>query len=214
MLEPIHLYRTYNKRTDDLTNRTIEDRLAVFVGCYSTELAWFVRLEVWSVANLGTSAAETKNLIKDKERAEKGYLFQLIASEVPGADGSSPNLFLEIGNFCLPPPPRKNIYATPMTEHVALQNKLLCKNMTRANGDAKEMRPLSWGRDGKNRRDLSQMNPEPALFLIKESSWRSNVCVGNWRTKQLSPRFLVCTYLYFCLELTSAVALLVGRILL
>ena len=38
--------------------------------------------------------------------------------------------------LCAPP---------PLTENVPLHSKPLCKNMARASGGAKSMRPLSWG---------------------------------------------------------------------
>ena len=43
----------------------------------------------------------------------------------------------------MPPPP-------PVTEHVPLKSKSLCKNMARASGGANNMRPLSWGEGGTN----------------------------------------------------------------
>ena len=39
----------------------------------------------------------------------------------------------------------------PVTEHVPLHSKLLCKNIARASGGANNMRPLSWG--GTNGKD-------------------------------------------------------------
>ena len=46
--------------------------------------------------------------------------------------------FVPPSTLCTPPPP-------PVTEHVSLHSKSLCKNMVRACGGANNMRALSWG---------------------------------------------------------------------
>ena len=49
-----------------------------------------------------------------------------------------------------PPPPPQYVMRPPVTEHVSLHSKSLCKNIARASGGgggggANNMRPLSWG---------------------------------------------------------------------
>ena len=48
--------------------------------------------------------------------------------------------------FVPPPPPPQYVMLPPVTEHVSLHSKSLCKNIARASGGvANNMHPLSWG---------------------------------------------------------------------
>ena len=50
----------------------------------------------------------------------------------------------QLGSFTFVPLPPV-CYAPPVSEHVPLHSKSLCKNMARASGGANNMRPLRWG---------------------------------------------------------------------
>ena len=56
-----------------------------------------------------------------------------------------------IFSVCAPPPPHTHTHThsstlcSPVTEHVSLHSKSLCKNMARASGGANNMQPLIWG---------------------------------------------------------------------
>ena len=54
------------------------------------------------------------------------------------------------GSFPFVPPPQY-VMLPPVTEHVSLHSKSLCKNIARASGVANNMHPLSWG--GTNGKD-------------------------------------------------------------
>ena len=43
------------------------------------------------------------------------------------------------------PPPRPQYVPTPVTEHVSLHSKSLCKNVARASGGGNNLHPLSGG---------------------------------------------------------------------
>ena len=60
--------------------------------------------------------------------------------------------YRKMGSFPFVPPPPQYVMRPPVTEHVPLHSKSLCKNMARASGGANNMLcamlPLSWGGGG------------------------------------------------------------------
>ena len=80
------------------------------------------------------------------------------------------------GSFPFVPPFPQYAKCPPVTEHVPLHSKSLCKNKARASGGAKCMRPLSGGvKNGKN------------------LNFQSDFCILNelWIYSVLAPGFFI-----------------------
>ena len=95
VLEPRHLYRTDQKRSDGLT---------LVPWAVGEQLLWDVavvvslapcRVDAGSVYNPGTAAAEAEEqtIDKYKDLVNDGYLFQPLAFEIQGAAGPSTEFF-------------------------------------------------------------------------------------------------------------------------
>ena len=96
VLEPRHLYRTDQKRSDGLT---------LVPWAVGEQLLWGVaivvslapcRVDAGSVYNPGTAAAEAeeRKIDKYKDLVNDGYIFQPLAFEIQGAAGPSTEVFL------------------------------------------------------------------------------------------------------------------------
>ena len=98
VLEPRHLYRTDQKRTDGLT---------LVPWAVGKQLLWDVtvmdylapnRISAMSICNPGTAAAEAEERKNDKYKdlVDDRYLFHPLAFEIKGAAGPSPEIFLSM----------------------------------------------------------------------------------------------------------------------
>ena len=96
VLEPRHIYRTDQKRPDDLTLVPWADGKQLLWDVTVVDSLAPCRINAGSVCNPGTVAAEAeeRKIDKYKDLVNDGYLFQPLAFEIQGAAGPSTDVCL------------------------------------------------------------------------------------------------------------------------